>query len=99
MSLASAVASSNGKDSKVELNNENSLNETGNIKIKFEQNIKNSIEITSESEQNLDKDAYKFLMKVFQDNGFQFYIDYTDLIFDFKTDFGGGGGYGEVFKA
>ena len=70
MSLASAVASSNGKDSKIELNNENSLNETGNIKIKFEQNIKCSIEITSKSEQNLDKDAYKFLMKVFQDNGF-----------------------------
>ena len=38
-------------------------------------------------------------MKVFADNGFQFYIDYSDLQFDYKTDYVGGGGYGEVFKA
>lgn len=28
-----------------------------------------------------------------------FYIDINDLIYDNKTDFLGGGGYGEVFKA
>ncbi len=37
--------------------------------------------------------------KIFEQNGFDFYIDYYDLKFDYKKDFLGGGGYGEVFKA
>jgi len=38
-------------------------------------------------------------MKTFNENGFSFYIDFNDLKFNYKTDFLGGGGYGEVFKA
>lgn len=48
---------------------------------------------------NLDEDAYQYLMKTFNENGFSFYIDFNDLKFNYKTDFLGGGGYGEVFKA
>ena len=48
---------------------------------------------------NLDRDAYKYLLNTFNDNGFSFYIDISDLKLDYKTDFLGGGGYGEVFKA
>lgn len=48
---------------------------------------------------NLDRDAYAYLIRTFNDNGFNFYIDINDLKLDYKTDFLGGGGYGEVFKA
>ncbi len=47
----------------------------------------------------MDKDAYEYLIKIFNENGLNFYIDINDLVYDNKTDFLGGGGYGEVFKA
>lgn len=28
---------------------------------------------------NLDEDAYQYLMKTFNENGFSFYIDFNDL--------------------
>lgn len=54
---------------------------------------------SSEESNNLDEDAYCFFITTFQNHGFDFYIDFTELKFDFKNDFIGGGGYGEVFKA
>lgn len=53
----------------------------------------------SPDDKNLDEDAYLYLIKTFNENGFSFYIDFSDLKFNYKTDFLGGGGYGEVFKA
>ena len=53
----------------------------------------------SPDDKNLDEDAYQYLIKTFNENGFSFYIDFSDLKFNYKTDFLGGGGYGEVFKA
>ena len=47
----------------------------------------------------LDADSYQYFIKTFQKHGFSFYIEFSDLKFDIKTDFIGGGGYGEVFKA
>lgn len=47
----------------------------------------------------MDADAYQYFINTFQENGFSFYIDFADLKFDYKNDFVGGGGYGEVFKA
>lgn len=63
--------------------------------------LMNNIEKDSDENdvKNLDEDAYLYLIKSFDDNGFSFYIDFHDLKFDYKTDFLGGGGYGEVFKA
>lgn len=47
----------------------------------------------------LDEDAYQYFITTFQNHGFDFYIEFSELKFDFKQDFIGGGGYGEVFKA
>jgi len=47
----------------------------------------------------LDADSYQYFIKTFQNHGFSFYIEFSDLKFDIKNDFIGGGGYGEVFKA
>jgi tRNA A-37 threonylcarbamoyl transferase component Bud32 len=48
---------------------------------------------------NLDQDAYQYFITTFQNHGFDFYIEFSELKFDYKADFIGGGGYGEVFKA
>ena len=52
-----------------------------------------------EGSPNLDRDAYEYFIKTFQNHGFDFYIEFADLKFDYKNDFVGGGGYGEVFRA
>jgi serine/threonine protein kinase len=38
------------------------------------------------------------LVFAFEQSGFNSYIDFSDLKFDLKTDFVGGGGYGDVYK-
>ena len=43
--------------------------------------------------------GHEELLSSFQENGFESFIDFRELIFDSKKDFVGGGGYGEVFKA
>ena len=55
--------------------------------------------VSEEDNNKLDEDAYEYLVKTFRDNGFSFYIDFNDIKWDYKTDYLGGGGYGEVFKA
>ena len=65
-------------------------------------NIEKSMAKDSNGEddhKNLDEDAYQYLIKSFNENGFSFYIDFNDLKINIKDDFLGGGGYGEVFKA
>ena len=47
----------------------------------------------------LDEDSQRYFIRTLQLHGFNFYIDFADLKFDTKTDFVGGGGYGEVFRA
>ena len=50
-------------------------------------------------ENKVDSEQYNFFVETFNRNGFDFYIERNELKFDYKTDFLGGGGYGEVFKA
>lgn len=38
------------------------------------------------------------LVKSFKASGFNFFINFDELTFDAKTDFIGGGGYGDVFQ-
>jgi serine/threonine-protein kinase CTR1 len=51
------------------------------------------------TENKVDEEQYAFFIQTFNRNGFDFYIERTDLKFDYKADYLGGGGYGEVFKA
>lgn len=50
-------------------------------------------------ENKVDSEQYQFFLETFNRNGFDFYIERNELKFDYKADFLGGGGYGEVFKA
>lgn len=43
--------------------------------------------------------GHEELISSFKENGFESFIDFKELNFDSKSDFIGGGGYGEVFKA
>lgn len=38
------------------------------------------------------------LLVAFEQSGFSSFIDFSELKFDLKADFVGGGGYGDVFK-
>lgn len=38
------------------------------------------------------------LIKSFKSSGFNFFIEYSEILFDTKNDFIGGGGYGDVFQ-
>lgn len=51
------------------------------------------------SDQDSQAMGHEELLSSFQENGFESFIDFRELVFDSKKDFVGGGGYGEVFKA
>lgn len=42
---------------------------------------------------------FQALLKAFEDNGFNSYIEFSEFAFDPKADYAGGGGYGDVFRA
>lgn len=54
------------------------------------------------NEENEDEEDDEYLnqlglVKCFKASGFNFFIDFEELTFDLKSDFIGGGGYGDVF--